>query len=445
VTDAHDTTSGGPNPPDPGSIPAPSDTTTESTTTPGLEPAHDHALVEGGFWTSTGMPPWIPRLLLLIVVVYAVASWSFVQIGRLDFIIRVLIYSAFVALALEPAVNWLEKRGLKRGLGTMLMMLLAVIVVIVIVASMIPLVLGEAQNLAARLPDWVATSDTYLKRWFGITISQHGAASVSTYLKDHFASWADNIATGVFGLARSAISLVFELLALAFFSFYFTAEGPKVRRGVCSLFRPSWQRAILEGWNISIAKMGGFLYSRLILAVVITIATFIALRILGVPYALPLSIWLAFWAEFIPNVGTYIGAIVPVLVCLIERGPVPAIVLLVFILVYQQFENYLLSPRVSAHTMELHPAVAFGAAIVGGSLFGIMGAFLALPAVAIIQAMLSTYINRYELIDSELLRERPPDKSAGGRRGGLLKVPRPHRGEKRGEGVEQEPEPQDQS
>jgi len=401
--------------------------------------ATEHALVEGGFWTSTGMPSWIPRLLLLIVVVYAVASWSFVQIGRLDFIIRVLIYSGFVALALEPAVNWLEKRGVKRGLGTGLVMLLAAVVVIVIVASMIPLVLGEAQNLAARLPDWVATIDKYLERWFGVSISQHGAASASAYLKDHFASWADNIATGVFGLARSAISLVFELLTLTFFSFYFTADGPRIRRGVCSLFRPAWQRAILEGWNVSIQKMGGFLYSRLILATVITIATFVALKILGVPYALPIAIWLAFWAEFIPNVGTYIGAIVPLLVCLIERGPAPTVVLLVFIVVYQQFENYILSPRVSAHTMELHPAVAFGAAIVGGSLFGIMGAFLALPAAAIVQAMISTYVHRYDLIDSELLREPPAEPPRAGK-AGRPKIPLLHRGEPHGKSAEAESE-----
>jgi len=127
-------------------------------------------------------------------------------------------------------------------------------------------------------------------------------------------------------------------------------------------------------------------------------------------------LWLAFFAEFIPNVGTYIGAVIPLAVCAIEKGVFAFIVLLAFILVYQQFENYILSPHVSAHVMELHPAVAFGAAIVGGSLFGIMGAFLALPAVAIIQAMASTYIHRHHLIDSDLLREPAPrDDGSSGR------------------------------
>ena len=113
------------------------------------------------------------------------------------------------------------------------------------------------------------------------------------------------------------------------------------------------------------------------------------------------------------EVGTYIGAIVPLFVCLIEKGLVTFVILLSFVLLYQLFENYVLNPRVSAHTMDLHPAVAFGPAIVGGSLFGIMGAFLALPAVAIIQAVVSTYVHRFELIDDELLREAGPHERLG--------------------------------
>lgn len=358
---------------------------------------------DDGFWTRTGMPPWIPRLILLIVLAYAVTSWAFVQIGRLDYFIRAIVYSLFVSFALEPAVNWLERRGWKRGLSTSLMMLVAVVVCIVVVASMIPLVLGEVQNLADRLPGWIDKADRYLNDWFGVSISTGGADKAAAFIKDHLAAWADNIAGGIFGLARGAVSLIFELLIIAMFSFYLTAEGPRIRRGVCSLFRPRWQKAILQGWNISIAKMGGFIYSRAILATIIAVATFTILKILGVPYALPLAIWMAFFAEFIPQVGTYIGAVIPLLVCLIEKGPVPTLVLLLFIVVYQQFENYVLSPRVSAHTMDLHPAVAFGAAVVGGSLFGIMGAFLALPGAAIVQAMVSTYIHRYEVIDNDLL------------------------------------------
>jgi len=373
-----------------------------------------------GFFTRTGMPVWVPRLLLLAFVAYAAGSWALDQVGHLSFFIRIIAYSLFVSFALEPAVNWLARRGWRRGLATGLVMLVALVAGVAVVVSMVPLVLSEASQLAAQLPRWAAQVDPYLKRWFGISISSSGANSVSAYLKDHLSGWAGNIAGSVFGLAQSALSLVFELLTIGLFSFYLVAEAPRVRRGVCSLFRPRWQRAILQGWEISVSKMGGFLYSRLLLGVIIFAATWVVLALLHVPYAVPLALWLAFFAEFIPNIGTYIGAAVPVLVCAIEKGLVPTIVLLVFILVYQQFENYVLSPRISAQTMELHPAVAFGAAIVGGSLFGIMGAFLAMPAVAIFQAILSTYVHRYDLIDSELLKVRAADQDHGAHGRSLL-------------------------
>jgi predicted PurR-regulated permease PerM len=95
---------------------------------------------------------------------------------------------------------------------------------------------------------------------------------------------------------------------------------------------------------------------------------------------------------------------VPLLVALLE-DPWSALFFLIFVLVYQQIENYLLSPRITARTMQLHPAVAFGAALAGGAISGLIGAFMALPAAAVIQATVSTYLKRHEVVESELTRE----------------------------------------
>jgi predicted PurR-regulated permease PerM len=100
-------------------------------------------------------------------------------------------------------------------------------------------------------------------------------------------------------------------------------------------------------------------------------------------------------------IGTYLGGSVPLLVALMSH-PIDAVWVLIWVVVYQQIENYLLSPRITAHTMDLHPAVAFGAALAGASLFGAVGAVLALPAAAVIQAFVSSYLHRHEVIESEL-------------------------------------------
>jgi predicted PurR-regulated permease PerM len=103
-------------------------------------------------------------------------------------------------------------------------------------------------------------------------------------------------------------------------------------------------------------------------------------------------------------VGTYIAAAVPLLVALLE-DPWKALWFLIFVIIYQQIENYLLAPRITARTMQLHPAVAFGAALAGGSISGLLGAFMALPAAAVIQSTISTYLKRHEVVETELTRE----------------------------------------
>jgi predicted PurR-regulated permease PerM len=133
--------------------------------------------------------------------------------------------------------------------------------------------------------------------------------------------------------------------------------------------------------------------------------------VLGVPFAVPLALWVEIISRFIPVVGTYIALALPVLVAL-AHSPVAAVVLLVFEVLYQQFQNYVLSPKLTALTMVLHPAVAFGAVIAGGLLYGAIGAFLALPAAAILQAGLSAYLTRHEVMDTDLTREQPPSGRA---------------------------------
>ena len=130
----------------------------------------------------------------------------------------------------------------------------------------------------------------------------------------------------------------------------------------------------------------------------------LTLLLVGMPliYALPLSIFEGFVAEFIPAVGTYIGAAVPILLTLAVQGFGAALILLIWVLIYQQVENYFLSPRLSAKTMTLNGGVAFGAALAGGAIAGPMGAFMALPVAALITSIITnatkTYGTTYDVI-----------------------------------------------
>ncbi|HET7237179.1 MAG TPA: AI-2E family transporter [Actinomycetota bacterium] len=346
------------------------------------------------------LPPWIPRLLITVVLVVFAAYAAFSVFRQLKSLLLWLVAALFLSFALEPAANWLVSRGWRRGTAAAIVLLALALVGLLMVALMVPLVIDQVQELIRRVPGWLRQGSVYTERWFDIELT-------SAELLDQIAGAEADIsqlATNVASAGALLLGLIFQVLTIGLFTFYLVADGPRFRRAVCSLLPPRRQHEILAAWDIAIDKTGGYLYSRLLLAVINALFSFIVLQALGVPFALPLALWQGFVSQFIPVVGTYIAAAIPLLVALLE-DPWAALFFLIFVVVYQQIENYLLSPRITARTMQLHPAVAFGAAIAGGSISGLIGAFMALPAAAVIQATVSTYLTRHEVVETELTRQ----------------------------------------
>jgi predicted PurR-regulated permease PerM len=375
-------------------------TETQQTPAPGEGPPPTPA--EAG---SERMPPWIPRLLLLIVFTAFTAYAALLLIRRLRDVIFWLITALFLSFALEPAVNWLvRKRGWPRGAATGVVLFGLAAILLVTVAAMVPLVIDQVQQLVTRVPGWLEEASVYTKRWFNIELT---GSEILDQLRNADVA-VSRIATSLASVGAFMLGLLFQVLTIGLFTFYLVADGPRVRRSVCSVLPPRRQREVLDAWEIAIDKTGGFLYSRLLLAAISAFFAGIALTLLGVPFALPLALWMGLVSQFIPVVGTYIGAAVPLLVALLS-DPWSALIFLIYVVVYQQIENYLLSPRITARTMQLHPAVAFFAALAGAAISGILGAFMALPAAAVIQATVSSYLTRHEVVETRLTMQPDPD------------------------------------
>jgi predicted PurR-regulated permease PerM len=202
---------------------------------------------------------------------------------------------------------------------------------------------------------------------------------------------------------------VLQSFTVGLFTFYLVADGPRLRRTICSVLPPDRQQLAMRIWDLAIESTGGYVYSRALLAGVSATATTGFLALVGVPYPFALGLWVGLVSQFVPSIGTYLAGALPVLIALFH-DPVDALWVLAFITVYQQFENLLLSPRITARTMALHPAVAFGAVIAGGAIMGPIGALLALPAAASIQALISLYVHRYEVVAGPLTGEQAPDQ-----------------------------------
>lgn len=184
------------------------------------------------------------------------------------------------------------------------------------------------------------------------------------------------------------------------FTFYFTADAPKVKEAVLRLFEPTTQQRVGWTWDTAIEQTGGYFYSRMILFFINGLGFFFTMVAVGVPtvISISLAIFGGFVSVFIPAIGTYIGAAIPILVTLALQGLTAALFVLAYALVYQQVENYWLSPKISSETMTLNGGVAFGAALAGGAIAGPMGAFTALPVAALISSFISNYVASYEVV-----------------------------------------------
>jgi predicted PurR-regulated permease PerM len=344
-----------------------------------------------------GMPAWLPRALLLALALlgcYRLADWAFSKVSAL--LLDVLI-AFFIALAAEPAVDRLAARGLRRGPATALVFTGVLAVAGGFFAALGSALAGQVALIAANLPSSLASAVAWVNETFRTDLSA-GALRDGVLHSDWLHRYLQENAGSVWSLSATLLGGVFHGLTVLLFAFYLAADGPRLRRLLCSVLPPARQAEVLRAWEIAVAKTGGYLYSRGLMAVVSGCAHYVFLEVLGVPYAPVLGLWVGVVSQFVPTVGTYLAGALPVLLVL-TADPWSALWVLCFVTVYQQFENYLLQPRVTAVTVDIHPAVAFASVVAGTALMGVVGALVAVPATATLQGFLGAYVRRYEVTD----------------------------------------------
>lgn len=318
-------------------------------------------------------------------------------------LVAMLIISMFFALALIPLVERIHaRRGWKRGAAVGLVYGMGALLFIVMVVFLIPLIVELAQRIGANLDVWIADLNGWLDDTFGFNLSSSDEAATAAAGAEAAAGveeWAKQALGGLLGALSSGIGLVFSAMTIALFTFYFAADHIRIQRLTLSMFSPATQERLGWTWDKAVEQTGGYFYSRVILMGINALGFFFTLVLVGMPVtvSLPLAIIAAFISVFIPAVGTYIGGAIPVMLTLAFQGVVPAVIVLGYVLIYQQLENYWLSPKLSAKTMELNGGVSFGAAIAGGAIAGPMGAFMALPIAALITSFLSHYRTAHEV------------------------------------------------
>ncbi|MDE1672296.1 MULTISPECIES: AI-2E family transporter [Nocardia] len=361
---------------------------------------------------ARGMPPWLPRAFLLAAATITGLLAAFWVLERLQGLLTVLLVSLFLAFAIEPAVNWLARRGMRRGPATGLVFLILTALVVAFLWTLGALLVEQVTTLVKNAPEYADRGVEWINNTFHQDLSSTDIQKYATDWSSTLEGYLTGLAGNVWGIGTAALGALFQGLGILLFTYYFAADGPRIRTAVCSLLPPRRQRHILRAWDIAVEKTGGYIYSRGLLALASTLAHYVVLRILDVPSAFALALWVGVVSQFIPTVGTYLAGALPVIVGLVH-GPSTALWILGFILLYQQFENYVLQPRITATTLDMHPAVAFGAVLAGAAMLGPTGALLAIPVTATVQAFSGAYIRRYDVqtdVEADLDRTGTPKR-----------------------------------
>lgn len=340
---------------------------------------------------------FVRRTLAVALVLLGVVAVIWLAL-RLSNILFMVFVSLFVTVAFEPPVHYLAKRGWRRGAATGVVFFVAFALIVLFVWALVPLFVEQVQRLINAIPGIVESLLLFLEEDFNFNFADIDPEEVGRNLLSSIQNVTGVVAGGVIGAASTLFGFLIFGTTVALFSFYMIAELPKLQRTVLSFMPEEQQRRALHIWDVAVEKMGGYIYSRLILAVVSATVTYVFLTILGVPFAVSLGVWVGLLSQFVPVVGTYLASILPALVALTFNDVWDALWVVVFFVAYQQIENYLISPRITQRTMEIHPAISVAAIIIGGTLLGGIGVILALPMAGIIQAILGESRKSYEVI-----------------------------------------------
>lgn len=339
-------------------------------------------------------PRLLRRTIFSVVIALVIAAGLLWSANQLRGFLFNLLLAWLLAISFDPLVSGLARRGMRRGIATALVATGG----IALVAGFLLLFGGalaqQVAGLVIALPTLVLDIVEWINGTFNAGINPTEITENLSLNAEQVTTIASSLAGGVLGLFASVVGAVFSVVTILVFSFYFSADAPRIKRFLASLMRPERQVVFLNVWDISVQKAGGFVISKIALATLSAIAHVGFFWFIDIPYWLPMGIFAGVVSQFIPTIGTYIGVALPALFAAFS-DPLDIIWIILFATFYQQIENYIFTPRISTATMDINSGVALASVFIGAALFGPIGAIIGIPLAAIIIAVMEAYTKRY--------------------------------------------------
>lgn len=356
-------------------------------------------------------PDWLGRALIYVAIITFVSIFLWFAWNSISFIVFDVVISIFIALAMEPLVVRLIKHGWRRGVASGFTLTGLLVVISLLLALFGNLFAQQVVSMVMGLPDLYNQFANFVLHYTGFKMPNIEQLGMEI-LKHVQTSWVVDFAGQALNTTWGLMTVLLDLLTIIMVTYYISAAGPAMRRSMCRWMNPQSQRRFLFIWSVVQEQISSFLFSRIILAAINAVGTAIFLIVMNIPYWLPLSLFCGIVSQFVPTIGGYLGGALPILVAWGSSGFGAAVATLIFITIYQQIENMVISPKISEKTMDLNPAVAFISVLVMGAVFGALGAFLALPVTASLQAIFRVCTKQYSLVSSPLMNDPHPDHTS---------------------------------
>jgi predicted PurR-regulated permease PerM len=323
-------------------------------------------------------------LRLLLIVLAVAVMLEIVWIARE--VVAWIVISVFLALALDPLVGWIERRGrVKRGIAISIAYALVLIVVVAVGATFVPKLIDEVNGLAQAVPGYVHDLTHGRGRLGFLERKYHIVEKVQEQVKAGGAKKLFGLSGAAVTLTKSVISVVAATVTIVFLTFFMLLEGRNWVDRCFSLLpkrsRPRWRKV---GHDIY-RTIGGYVTGNIVISLIAGGSITIVLLLLGVPYAVALGLLVAI-LDLIPLAGATVAGVVVAGVAFLHSVPA-GVIAVVFFIVYQQIENHVLQPVIYGRTVELSPLAVLVSVLVGASVAGILGALAAIPVAGALQVI----------------------------------------------------------
>jgi predicted PurR-regulated permease PerM len=296
--------------------------------------------------------------------------------------------AVFIAVSLDPAVRWLIRLGLRRAVAVSIIFLIAFGLFAAFVLAVTPPLIREGNQLFSNLPGYIER----LPEQSSFYRDLDERFQLSERATQFTGKLPERLAGGAVGYVQRVAGAIASALTVIVLTIYVMSDLPRLRRGLVSLFPRARRARVAEVLNVLVEKVGAYMIGNVIVSIIAGVAAFIALAVLGVPYALALAVVVAI-ADMIPLIGATLGAVVCVAISFFTTDLWPTtIVVIGFFVVYQQLENYLIAPRVMRNTVNISSLAVLLAALIGANVLGLVGALMAIPVAAAVKVVLTPVV-----------------------------------------------------